>query len=92
MIVECGRPKTFFCMKGNSTLFALPNIFTPFAPAVAHNTPFRHFVFFSVEGMCCVKQCFIILQLLCLDCSTALFRKITTLIITASLSRRHDTY
>jgi hypothetical protein len=27
-----------------------------------------------------------------LDCSTALFRKITTLIITASLSRRHDTY
>jgi hypothetical protein len=36
-------------MKGNPTLFALPNTFTPFAPAVAHSTPFCH-IFFLLYG------------------------------------------
>jgi hypothetical protein len=58
-------------MKGNPTLFALPNTFTPFAPALAHSTPFCYFVFFSVEGMCCVNPFFIIFQL-SVDFSTAL--------------------
>jgi hypothetical protein len=55
MIVECGRRQNILLYEENPTLFALPNTFTPFAPAVAHNTPFCHIFFFSVKGMCIGK-------------------------------------